>query len=274
MKNLAIAGAIVACSATPVHAAPIQTGTAPFDLRAITASLDGEYLSYSDGFGSRRIVNATSKAKFGANELSLGISQGERKADGDRHRAIRGSATLVRRWSSRVSSRTTARLAADTPVFASRDLVQDISYSLPSGTVATLGARYSRYYADRDALSWSAGAAQYFRGGFVSYRLSSYDIDKIGNAVGHVVSAKLYDPYGSTQLWLGHSSGAVIDSDDLLISGKGKFTEVTLRRTQKIKGGLALTAGFKRNWHRTDLAKYNGTGFHLGLTFAPEMRSK
>lgn len=269
MKNLTIAGAILAACAAPAYATPIQTGTAPWSLNSMTASVDGEYLSYSDGFGSRRIINATSKTDLGATELSFGISQGERKVEGDRHNAIRGSATLVQHWSSRISTRTTARLAADTPVFASRDLVQDISYSLPSGTVATVGGRYSRYFGDRDALSWSAGAAQYFRGGFVSYRFSSYDIDRVGNSVGHVVSAKLADPYGSTQLWLGRSRGATIDSDDLLISDKGKFTEVTVRRTQKLKGALALTAGFKRNWYRTELADFKGTGIHVGLVFSP-----
>lgn len=250
-------------------AVPARADTIPFDLKAITASVDGEYLSYSDGFGSRRIVNATSKSDLGATELTFGVSHGQRRTDGDRHNAIRGSATLVQHWSSRVSTRTTARLAADTPVFASRDFVQDISYSLPSGTVATLGGRYSRYYGDRDARSWSVGAAQYFRGGFVSYRFSSYDIDRVGNSLGHVASAKLSDPYGSTQIWLGHSTGAAIDSDDLLISDEGKFTEVTLRRTQKLKGGLALTAGFKRNWYRTDRANFSGTGVQLGLTYAP-----
>lgn len=273
MTNYFLAGTAALGVAAQTHAAPIQSGSRPFDLKAIAASVDGEYLSYSSGFGSRRIVNATSKTDFGATDLTLGISQGERKAEGESHNAVRGSATLVHNWSSRVSTRTTARLSTNSPVFASRELAQDISYALPSGTVATIGGRYSRYYGGRDALSWSVGAAQYFRDGFISYRLTAYDIDRIGNSVGHVVSAKLSDPYGSTQLWVGHSNGAAIDSDDLLISDKGKFTEVTLRRTQKVKGGLAFTAGVKQNWYRTDLAKFNGTGFHLGLAYLPAGRS-
>lgn len=266
MNHAFIVGSVALGLGLPASA---STTNSALDLRSVAASVDGEYLSYSEGFGSRRIVNADTRFGLGSTKLSFAVGQGERKSDGQRYNSMRGSATLVRDWSSRLSTRTTASLAKDTPVFANREFIQDISYKLPTGTVATLGGRYARYYRDRDAWSWSLGATQYFRGGFIGYRFSSYDIDRVGHAVGHIVSGKLADPYGSTQLWLGRSTAAV-DNDALLTPEKGKFTEVSLRRSLPLKGGIALTAGLKRNWFRTPSAKFEGTGFQLGLTFAPE----
>src|SRR4051812_36570728 len=76
------------------------------DLKKIMASVDGEYLSYSGTFGSRRVVNAESRIDTGSTLVSLGISQGSRKAGGDSFKATRLTAAVVHDWSSRLSTRT------------------------------------------------------------------------------------------------------------------------------------------------------------------------
>lgn len=141
------------------------------DLKAIVASVDGEYLSYSGDYGSRRIVNTTSRIDTGPTDLSLSISQGERKADSDSFKATRLSATLVHDWNARLSTRTSAAIAGDKPVFVTREFVQEVSYKPFPQTVLTVGGRYSRYFGGEDARSWSAGAAQYFRGGSIELSL-------------------------------------------------------------------------------------------------------
>ena len=79
--------------------------------------------------------------------------------------------------------------------------------------------------------SWRAaiGAAQYFRSASVSYRFSSYDVEHLGRTSGHLVGAKLDDPYGSNQLWLGHGNSPH-DTDWLATPEKGKFNSAELRR--------------------------------------------
>lgn len=170
-------------------------------------------------------------------------------------------------WSSRLSTRTAASLGSDRPVFVTRELLQEVSYKPLPQTVLTVGGRYSRYFGNIDALSWSLGAAQYFRGGLVSYRFSSYDVQHLGHSSGHLVSAKLNDPYGSSQLWIGHGT-ALHEADWLSVPQKGHHTGVELRRLQPIGGGVSASLGVNRSWYKTDSAKFRGTGFRAGLVFA------
>ena len=82
------------------HAAPLP------DLKKIAASVDGEYLSYSGSFGSRRIVNAQTRIDTGNTIVSLGLAHGSRKAGGDKFNASRVSVAVAHDWSSRLSTRT------------------------------------------------------------------------------------------------------------------------------------------------------------------------
>jgi YaiO family outer membrane protein len=245
------------------HAAPLP------DLKTIVASVDGEYLSYSGPFGSRRIVNAQTRIDTGDTVLSLGLSQGSRKAGDDKFKATRLSATVVHDWSSRLSTRTSASIASNAPVFVTRELVQDISYKPLPQTVLTVGGRYARYWGGVDALSWSLGAAQYFPGGMISYRFSSFDVHGLGHSTGHLVNIKVEDPYGSNQLWLGHGT-ALHDALWLPTPEKGNFTNVEYRRVQPIGGGVGLMVGVNRIWYKADSAKFHGTGLRVGLTFEHE----
>ena len=267
---LALAFASSAQAATPPNLTKVAAGP---NLSKVVASVDGEYLSYSVPFGSRRIVNARSTLDVGDTKLSFGLAQGSRKAGDDRFKAVRASAEVVHDWSSRLSTRTAASIASNQPVFVTRELAQDISYKPLPGTVLTVGGRYARYWGGVDALSWSLGAAQYFRGGMVSYRFSSFDVQHLGHSTGHLVNFKVQDPYGSNQLWLGHGT-ALHDAVWLANPEKGKFTNIEYRRVQPIGGGVGLMVGVNRIWYKADSAKFHGTGLRAGLVFEHEPVSR
>ena len=250
--------------ASSAHAGTVPALKKIASVRTVAAEVDGEYLSYSGPFGSRRIVNAKTSVDLGKTNLSLSISHGARKAGDVKFRGTRLSATVVHDWSSRISTRTSASIANNQPLFVNRELVQDISYKPLPKTVLTVGGKYSRYFGGVDAVSWSAGAAQYFRGGMVAYRFSSYNVQGLGNTTGHLVNLKVNDPLGSNQLWLGHGT-ALHDASWLATPEKGKFSSAELRRVQPIGGGVSLMLGVNRIWYNTDSAKYHGTGARVGL---------
>ncbi len=260
---LALVFASSAQAATP---ADLNKVAAAPNLAKIAASVEGEYLSYSGPFGSRRIVNAQTRIDAGDTTFSLGLSQGSRKAGDNKFNATRVTAGVSHDWSSRLSTRTSASIASDKPVFVTRELIQDVSYKPLPETVLTVGGRYARYWGGVEALSWSLGAAQYFGGGMISYRFSSFDVRHVGHTTAHQVNLKVQDPYGSNQLWLGHGS-ALHDAIWLPIAEKGNFTSVEYRRVQPIGGGVGLMVGVNRIWYTTDSTKYHGTGARVGLTF-------
>jgi YaiO family outer membrane protein len=261
MKRHLLFGPLLIALASSAHAAQFP------NLKKITASVDGEFLSYSGPFGSRRIVNAETRVDTGDTTLSLIVSQGTRKAGGDKFSAARIAGTLTHDWSSRLSTRTYVSFASDKPVFVTRAVQQDVSYKPLSRTVLTVGGGYARYFGGVDSRSWSLGAAQYFRGAMVSYRFSSFNVHHLGNTTGHLLSVKLDDPYGSNQLWLGHGT-ALQDAVSLSTPQRGKYSNVELRRVQPIGGGIGLSVGVNRIWYETGSVKHRGTGVRVGLTFA------
>src|SRR5258705_5713867 len=105
---------LVLVFASSAHAAPLP------DLQKIVAPVDGEYLSYSGTFGSRRFVNAQTRIDTGSTVLSLGLSQGSRKAGDDKFKATRVTVAVAQDWNSRLFTRTSASIASDQPVFATR----------------------------------------------------------------------------------------------------------------------------------------------------------
>jgi YaiO family outer membrane protein len=235
-------------------------------MQKIRASVEGEHLSYTDDRGSRHIVNAETLADLGKTTVSVGLAKGWRKTDDARFKSTRVSASLAHDWSRRLSTRTSISLASNSPVFATRDMRQDVTFKLMPETAINLGARRARYFDGVKALSWSAGATQYFAGGFVSYRFTSYDIQNVGHSTAHLVSARLKDPYGSTQLWAGHGT-ALREVEWLTTPAKGRFSTVELRRVQNIGGGVGLVAGVNRGWYRTGAGSFNANGVRFGLAF-------
>lgn len=238
------------------------------DLGAVMASVDGDYLSYGGDRGSRRTVNARTQLGLGETKVHLGVSQGQRRVDGDKMAATRVSGALVRDWSPSVSTRTSVGLSSNQPVFVRREVAQDLIYKPAAQTLLTAGARYANYFGGVDVLSWSLGAAQYFDAGMVSYRFSAFKIEDLGNSVGHLASAKLNDAAGSTQLWVGHGT-AIHDPDWLATPAKGKLTSVELRRSLRVSKAAALSVGIKRSWYDTPAEKFRATGLHAGVTINP-----
>ena len=254
------------------HAGPVPPLAKVASVKTMTAELDGEYLSYSGPFGSRRIVNGSTSFDLGDTKISLNLSQGRRKAGEERFDATRFSGTLVRDWGARISTRTSASIANNQPVFVTRELVQELSYKPLPRTVVTVGGRYARYFGGLDGTSWSLGAAQYFRGGMIGYRFSAYNVQHLGNTTGHLLNAKVNDSLGSNQMWIGHGT-ALHDATWLTSPEKGKFSNVELRRVQPIGGGVSAMLGVSRIWYNTDSAKYHGTGARVGLIFSNKLGS-
>jgi len=237
------------------------------DLKLITGSVDSEYLTYSGAYGHRIVVNAQSKIDAGNTKFSALISQGTRKIGDSKYHATRFQGTLSHDWNSRLSTRTTFGIGSDAPIFVTRELSQDLSYKILSRTLVTGGAGYARYFGGADSWSWSAGVTQYFGGGYVSYRFTNYDTQGLKNSVGHLVSAKLTDPYGATTLWAGH--GTSLRSPDLaFIPQRGKYTQVELQRSLPLGGGVSLTLAGRHSWNQSTTTKFHSNGLRVGLSFS------
>jgi YaiO family outer membrane protein len=259
MKRSAIFAAAL-LSASNVGAEP------RLDLNRVIASVETDYLSFSGPYGKLRVTNARSQLKTGSTRVDFTLSQGRRAAGEKDYSSPRLQASLAQDWGSHFSTRTAASLAKSNPVFVNRELIQELSYKPAAATVLTVGGRYARYFGGLDSWSWSAGAAQYFPGGYVSYRFTSYDTSHLGHTTAHLVSAKLSDPYGSTVAWVGHGT-ELHDADLLLFPEKGRQTGVEVRRLQPIAKGVAVSFGARRTWFETPTSRYHGTGFHIGLEF-------
>jgi len=262
-----ITGAAAVC-ATSANAATMPTDKAGgmHDLKSIVGSLDGEYLSYSGTHGNRVTVDARTRFNMGDTKVDLAIGEGFRKTADEKLHATRVQASVAHDWNSVISTRTSAGFATSGQIFVKRELIQDLNFKLGGGTLLTAGGRYARYQDNIDAWSWSLGASQYFRGGYVGYRFSSFKFDQLGHAVGHLVSARLNDPLGGNQLWLGRGT-ALHDADWQGPPEKGKYTQVEYRRLQPIGGGVSLSLGVKRNWYDTPTVKFHGTGVRFGFVF-------
>lgn len=274
MKPNIILGGLTAICATSVNAAamPSEKSTSLPSIKSIIGSLDGEYLTYSGTHGNRVTVDARTRINMGDTKVDFGLSQGFRKTDDGKFHATRVQGTIAHDWNSVISTRTSAGLATSGEIFTKRELIQDVNFKVASGTLLTAGGRYARYDDNIDAWSWSLGASQYFRGGYVGYRFSSFKFDQLGHAVGHLVSAKLNDPLGGNQLWFGRGT-ALHDADWQGPPEKGKYTQIEYRRLQPIGGGVSLSFGVKRNWYDTPSTKFHGTGFRFGLVFESKSES-
>jgi YaiO family outer membrane protein len=257
MNALLLMSAAVAFPAKPAPA---------LDLQKVVASVTAENLSYSDGFGKRRVVSARSRFDMSRTKVQLGLAQG-RRSGGDGHsNATQGSAVLVHDWGP-VTTKTSASIASNSPVFANRDFSQEVSLNVLPTTVVTAGVRYARYFTGIDSWSLSLGATHYFRGGLIGYRFSAFETEHRGHSVGHLVSGKLDDPYGSTQAWVGHGT-AIHDAEWLPTPEKGKYTNVEVARSLKLGSGLNLELGVKRGWYRVPSTHFNANGIRLGLTYS------
>ena len=231
-------------------------------------SLTTERADYSNDFGKRRIITAESTTDTGSTAFTVTVSHGKRTFEEESFSAVRVSGTVFHDWSDRLYTRTSFGLSSDKPVFATRELSNDVNFKLLPNTVVTVGAKHARYHDNRDAISWSAGGSWYFAGGLVSYRYSSFDVDKLGKSHGHLATVRLKDGKGrgSTQLWLG--KGTSLHEQELLLEGRrGTYRSVVLQRVQPAKGPVSFTASLGRTWFDTAVTEYRGTTASVGLSY-------
>ena len=261
MNKKLVAAALLGLFSSAAHAARTDV------------ELRNNFTDYSKGFGNRRETSFGSTFDLGATAFTFTGTQGRRKFGGESFSAVRGAATVYHDWSDRLHTRTSIGLSENKPVFAARELSHDFNYKLRDNLVATVGGRVARYAGGRDVRSVSAGGTYYFGGGFVTYRYSRYDTDRLGTSNGHMATFRLKDSggRGSTQLWLGAGT-SLHDQEASLAGTRGKFRSLTLQRVQPIAGPLALSLSLGRTQYDLANAKYHGTSAMLGLSFSRARR--
>jgi YaiO family outer membrane protein len=254
--NLLLAPALLAC-ASIANAADQKV------------SVSTEQTSYSGGFGKRLETSVESTTDLGRTGFTVNVAHGKRDIGDDHVKSLRLGATVYHDWSDKFYTRTTMGISSNKPVFATRELAHDFNYKLLPNAVATVGAKYARYHGGVDVLSWSAGASWYFKGGFVSYRFSTYDVDRLGKNHAHLASFRLKDPKGEgyTQLWAGAGS-SLHDQEVLLAGSKGKFRSLALQRVQPLRGPVSVNLSLGRAWYDTPTGDYRGTTASVGLAIS------
>jgi YaiO family outer membrane protein len=224
---------------------------------------------YSNGHGQRRELGFDLTHKIGATTLVLEGAAGQRNFGEERFRGKAATATVAHDWNHLVSTRTVVSLASDSPVFATRSIMQEVSIKPAAGLVVSAGAKHARYFQDVGVNSLSLAAAYHFPRGSVGYRATRYDVDRQGRANGHLVNFRVNDARGSgsTQLWLG-SAETLIDSAFELGSNEGRVRSIALRRVQPIAGQFGLSFGIARNWMRSPTGNYQSTRPTIGIVLA------
>lgn len=242
-----------------------------FPANAATDEVSGqvEYTDFTKGFGNREVGTVEYNKDLGETAIILSGSYGRREFSSVTFEAARASATLYHDWSDRFYTRTSAAAATNDPVFATREVIQDLNFKIQPQTVLLAGGKYTRYFGGVDAISWTLGGTQYFKGGFVSYRYTGYDVEHVGNTHGHLVTLRVDDAKGpgNTQLWLGKGT-SLHEQEFLPVISKGDVHSVAVKRIQPINSNLALELGLGHSWYDTGLAEYQGTTVRLGLSFS------
>jgi YaiO family outer membrane protein len=217
-------------NAVPVLAQSAQTVTA-------TAETD----EYSDGYGSLRSLKLEYKVVDEGTTVLFTPAIGERRAGGLSDTAVGGGATIYHDWSSRFSTRASAFVAENAPVFANTDLALDATAKVGPETTVTVGGRYARYFGGKEVTFVSAGVRQYFRFGSVAYRLTRVDPEGRDPFLAHLFNVSLKDGQGNgkTQLWLS-TGDASITRVQTPANFSGKDYAATLQRVQPISGKLNL----------------------------------
>lgn len=265
----AIASPPAALAAAPAAATP--AAQVPSVIDTVSALLAAEHVSFSDGRGKRWVGEAEASRKWGPSTIVFSIANGRRDFGSESHRGTRAEFDFYHDWTERLTSRTTASLGTNSPVFARHRVRQEIGFKVADALLLQGAVGHTRYYRGVDAPNWSAGATYYFGGGFASYRYTGYDVEGLGNTHSHLVSVRLddgRDSKGFTQAWVG--GGTSLHEIDLTPDiGRGKVRSVALRRVQPLGGAVALDLSAGRNWYDTDGGDYRGTTLRAGLVINP-----
>jgi YaiO family outer membrane protein len=236
-----------------------------------TVTATAETQEFSDDFGSLRTV--TLEYKFVNDDTTVVFTPavGERRAPGFKETAVGAGAAIYHDWSDIISSRTSAFVAENAPVFAQYDFAQDLTAKVGKNTTATIGGRYARYFGDQDVVFLSAGVRQYFRFGSVAYRLTRVDPEGRDGYFAHLVNVSVKDPKGAgkTQLWL--SAGeASISGAQVPDNLSGDDYAAVLQRVQPIGGNLALVPTLGYSSYDRPTERIAAVSLGLGLSWTME----
>jgi len=226
-----------------------------------------EHTGFSDGQGSRDVARLEVSGKHGPATLIGNIASGRRRyGDDQRWDAMRGIGTLYYDWNRRLSTRTWATVASDSPVFARRELGNDFNLKVIDRTVLLLGMKRSEYYGGMDVNAWTIGASVYLSRWVARYRYTHYDLSDGGDSHGNVLSLKHKDRAGrgSTQLWIGQGTGVCAYDWTARLQG-GRLKSISLRREQPWGEALTIGLGIGKAWYETPLGRYDGLSLSADL---------
>lgn len=234
------------------------------------ATMAIEHIDYSNGHGQRNVASLETVGSFGATTLVLSAAAGKRNYGNDvDFSGSRFHATAYHDWHPKLSTRTSAMLSTNDPVFANRDIAHDFNLKIIPNTVLTAGGRYSEYYGGVHATAWSAGASYYVSRMSVTYRYTGYHLSSGGNGHGNLLSFRLKDATGdgSTQLWLG--KGTSIHAYEWLSELQdGEARSASIRRVQPLTKKVSLDLSVGKTWYETPTTKFNGMSARIGVAYS------
>ncbi|EAM2857313.1 YaiO family outer membrane beta-barrel protein [Salmonella enterica] len=239
---------------------------------ASTDSLSAGYLynNYSDGHGYGNVVYAELKKKVDHSTTVVNITHGRRNyGNGEAWNAFRGKVTVWYDWNSFFSTRTGISVSENTPVFARKDLQQDLSFKLIHNLLFTTGYRYANYFGDTDVNSFSGKISLYTGPVISSWRYTHYNTQGKGGSYSNIISFQLNDlnGKGNTQLWLSRGTGAYT-YDWLSETHKGTLESISLRRIQPLTDRLNLGVTLGKQWYNTPIDNYSNLQVAADFIFA------
>ena len=265
-NHLSLAGFAFAASL----ASPALAQEAPPTPSDTTQSIEvsAESQDYSKGYGSLRSVKLEYRVDFADTTVTFSPTIGERHVSGSSVTGVGAALTVYHDFNDTISTRTRAFVAENQPVFANVDLAQDVNVRVAEKTVATVGARWARYFGNQDVWFVSGGLRQYFKGGSVAYRLTWVKPDGRDAFLAQLASLTINDGRGrgKTQFWANYG-GASFDRA-LDSSFTGKDYGGTVQRIQPLDQtlSLSLTAGLES--YARPVGRVEGSKLGLGLNFS------
>ncbi len=253
--------ACLGCPAAALAQSPVSGDTDQ------TLLVVAETQEFSKGGGSLRSVKLEYKYDFGDTTVLLTGSAGERKVNGQSTSAAGFGGTIYHDFSQDISTRTSAFVSANKPVFAHLDFAQDVTVRVADKTTLTVGGRWARYAGDDDVTFVSAGVRRYFSGGSISYRATWTKPDGRSAFVAHLVNLSLNDAHGKgkTMLWLG-TGAASLDRGQLEDFSGSNYSGL-IQRSQPIGGNLNLVLSAGLSSYDRPAGRMTGTNLGIGLLF-------
>jgi YaiO family outer membrane protein len=263
LSGLALAASFVLPASAFAQDVPDQ----PSDTKqSIGASVETQ--DYTKGYGSLRSAKIEYRVDFADTTVTFSPTIGERRVSGSSVTALGADATIYHDWSDTISTRTRAFIAEDRPVFANLDFAQDVSVKLADKTVATVGARWARYFGNQDVWFVSGGLRQYFKGGSVAYRLTWVKPENRAAFLAQLASLTINDGRGrgKTQLWANYGGASFDRALDSSFTGKDYGGLV--QRIQPIDKSLSLSLSAGLESYARPAGRIEGTKLGLGLNYS------